>query len=487
MRSKIIQKALTFDDVLLVPAKSNLLPKETSYKTKLTDEIELNIPILSAAMDTVTTSNLAISLANEGGIGIIHKNMSPQEQAKEVAKVKKWESGVVVNPITLTSDQPVSDAIKIMKIENISGFPITDKNNELVGILTNRDLRCNKLEKNSTVADLMTNNLIVGSPSTTREEAERKMSENRIEKLPLVDENNKLVGLITLTDIAKRNNNPRACVDSEGRLRAGASVGVGEGTLERVKLLVEAGLDILVIDTAHGHNVSVSKRVSEVRSLYPKLAIIAGNVVTKEATKDLLLAGANVVKVGVGPGSICTTRIVAGVGVPQLTAVMDCATEAEKYGGTIIADGGIKFSGDIAKALAGGAHCVMLGSLFAGTEEAPGEKILSEGRTFKSYRGMGSIEAMKKGSKDRYFQDSDDEKQLIPEGIEGRIPFKGLLKDTVHQLVGGLGQTMFYTGCRTIDELRRNAQFVEITSASLKESHPHDVTITKEAPNYHKD
>ena len=487
MSSKIIQKALTFDDVLLVPAKSDLLPNETSYKTKLTDKIEMNIPILSAAMDTVTTSRLAIALANEGGIGIIHKNMTTEEQAKEVAKVKRWESGVVVNPITLSAEQPVSDAIKIMKMENISGFPITDDAGKLVGMLTNRDIRCQTSIGDAKVSDLMTSELITGTPKTSRAEAEKMMFENRIEKLPLVDAENKLVGLITLTDIAKRNNNPRACVDSKGRLRVGASVGVGAASIERAEALVAAGLDVLVIDTAHGHNAGVGETVTAVRKLYPDLAIVAGNVVTASATKDLIEAGADVVKVGVGPGSICTTRIVAGVGVPQLTAVMNCAEEAEKHGKTVIADGGIKYSGDMSKALAGGAHCVMMGSMFAGTEEAPGEKILAEGRTFKAYRGMGSIAAMKKGSKDRYFQDTDDDKKLIPEGIEGRIPFKGLLQDTVHQLVGGLGQTMFYTGCRTIEELRNNAQFVEITSASLKESHPHDVKITKEAPNYHVD
>ncbi len=484
MAGKIIQKALTFDDVLLVPAKSDLLPNETDYKTKLTDTIQLNIPILSAAMDTVTTAPLAIALAKEGGIGIIHKNMSPEEQAKEVLKVKRWESGVVLNPITLSQDQPVYDAIKIMRAEHISGFPITDENGKIVGILTNRDIR-GRREKGVKVSELMTPNPIVGTSKTTRDEAERIMVDNRIEKLPLVDENGILVGLITLTDISKRNNNPRACVDSQGRLRVGASVGVGEKGVERTALLVEAGVDVVVVDTAHGHNIGVANTVKEIRAKYPEIGIIAGNVVTAEATRELFEAGADSVKVGVGPGSICTTRIVAGVGVPQLTAVMNCAEVADEYNKTIIADGGIKYSGDMSKALAGGAHCVMMGSMFAGTEEAPGEKILAEGRTYKAYRGMGSIAAMKKGSSDRYFQDTTDEEKLIPEGIEGRIPFKGLLKDTVYQLVGGLGQTMFYTGCRTIQELRTKTQFVEITSASLKESHPHDVKITKEAPNYH--
>ncbi|MGL1901395.1 MAG: IMP dehydrogenase [Fibrobacterales bacterium] len=478
-----LKQGLTFDDVLLVPGESDIKPNQTSFKTKLTSEIELNIPILSAAMDTVTTSSLAIALANEGGLGIIHKNMTIQEQAAEVKAVKMWESGIVSHPITLSPNQPVADALNIMRQQNISGFPVIDEG-KLVGILTNRDLRGYTISDDTSVADLMTQELVTGTLETSLPEAKELMRQNRIEKLPLVDSDNKLCGLITLTDISKRENNPNACVDPDGHLRVGASVGIGPDSIERTNALVEAGVDVLVIDVAHGHNLDVAKRVKEIRSLHKDLAIVAGNIVTAAAVKALAEAGADVVKVGVGPGSICTTRIVAGVGVPQLTAVMDCATEGAKHGVTVIADGGIKYSGDIAKALAGGAACVMLGSLFAGTEEAPGERILAEGRSFKSYRGMGSIAAMKKGSSDRYFQADTDEKELIPEGIEGRIPYKGLLKDTVHQLVGGLGQAMFYVGCQTIPDMPKKTQFVQITSASLRESHPHDVKITKEAPNY---
>ena len=478
------RSALTFDDVLLVPQKSEMMPGDITFETQLTRNIKLNIPIMSAAMDTVTEANLAIALANEGGMGIIHKNNTPEEQANEVIKVKKWESGIITRPLTLDVDQPVSDAMYIMKNQRISGFPVL-QNGKLVGILTNRDLRGSSISSSVMVSEIMTQNPITGNPTTSLQQAKQIMHQHRIEKLPLVNDNNELMGLITLTDISKRENNPRSCIDDKGHLRVGAAVGVGPDAMDRVDELIKANTDVIVVDTAHGHNTSVADTVKLIKQKYPEQDIIAGNVVTKEAVRDLAKAGADCVKVGVGPGSICTTRIIAGVGVPQLTAVMDCAEEAAKAGICTIADGGIKYSGDIAKALAGGANAVMMGSLFAGTEESPGERILAEGRAFKSYRGMGSLGAMKKGGAERYFQgDIEEEKKLIPEGIEGRIPYKGLLKDTVHQLVGGVGQAMFYCGATNLEAFRNNAEFVQITSASLKESHPHDVTITKEAPNY---
>lgn len=475
---------LTFDDVLLVPGPSSVLPPQTSVKTKLTDLITLNVPILSAAMDTVTTSPLAISLALQGGVGIIHKNLSIQNQAEEVRTVKRWESGIVTDPITLDANQFVADAFQIMRIKRISGFPVLS-DGKVVGILTNRDLRTIGQDSKVKVSDVMTKNPITASPKISLAKAKEILNSNRIEKLLLVDAQNRLKGLVTLTDILKRESNPDACLDKNGQLVVGAAVGTGADTLERAKALVDAGVDILVVDTAHGHSVGVINMVKTLRKLYPKVALVGGNVATAEGVRDLAKAGADVVKVGIGPGSICTTRVVAGVGVPQFTAIVECAEEAKKHGITIIADGGIKFSGDLVKALAGGAHAAMLGSMFAGTEEAPGELILADGRTFKSYRGMGSLGAMKEGSKDRYFQnDVREDSKFVPEGIEGRVPYKGPLKDIVYQMVGGVRQALGYCGAANLEELRTKAKFVQITSAGLRESHPHDVTITKEAPNY---
>lgn len=475
---------LTFDDVLLVPGPSSVLPPQTSVKTKLTDLITLNVPILSAAMDTVTTSPLAISLALQGGVGIIHKNLSIQQQAEEVRAVKRWESGIVTDPITLDASQLVADAFKIMKLKKVSGFPVLSEG-KVVGILTNRDLRTIGQDSKVKVSDVMTKNPITASPKVSLAKAKEILNSNRIEKLLLVDAQNRLKGLVTLTDILKRESNPDACLDKNGQLVVGAAVGTGADTLDRAKALVEAGVDLLVVDTAHGHSNGVINMVKTLRKLYPKVGLVGGNVATPEGVRDLAKAGADIVKVGIGPGSICTTRVVAGVGVPQFTAIMECAEEAKKHGVTIIADGGIKFSGDLVKALAGGAHAAMLGSMFAGTEEAPGELILADGRTFKTYRGMGSLGAMKEGSKDRYFQnDVREDSKFVPEGIEGRVPYKGPLKDIVYQMVGGVRQALGYCGANNLEELRVKAKFVQITSAGLRESHPHDVTITKEAPNY---
>lgn len=475
---------LTFDDVLLVPGPSSVLPTQTSVKTKLADHITLNVPILSAAMDTVTTSPLAISLALQGGVGIIHKNLSIQNQADEVREVKRWESGIVTDPITLDADQFVSDAFLIMRRKRVSGFPVLSKG-KVVGILTNRDLRTIGQDSKAKVSDVMTKDPITASPKVSLAKAKEILNSNRIEKLLLVDSQNRLKGLVTLTDILKRESNPDACLDKNGQLVVGAAVGTGADTLDRAKALVDAGVDILVVDTAHGHNIGVINMVKTLRKLYPKVALVGGNVATAEGVRDLAKAGADIVKVGIGPGSICTTRVVAGVGVPQFTAIAECAEEARKHGVTIIADGGIKFSGDLVKALAGGAHAAMLGSMFAGTEEAPGELILADGRTFKSYRGMGSLGAMKEGSKDRYFQgDVREDSKFVPEGIEGRVPYKGPLRDIVYQMVGGVRQALGYCGAANLEELRTKAKFVQITSAGLRESHPHDVTITKEAPNY---
>jgi len=481
---KILGEAITYDDVLLVPAKSSVLPRETDVRTKLTRGIELNIPLISAAMDTVTESAMAIALAREGGIGILHKNMSIAGQAEEVDKVKRSESGMIRDPITLSPQRKVWEALEVMKKYSISGIPIVQDEN-LVGILTNRDLR---FEPNMDleVAKLMTNgNLVTAPVGTTLEEAEVILQKHRIEKLPVVDKNGKLKGLITFKDIQKKKRHPNACKDKHGRLRVGAAVGVTSDTVDRVAALIESGVDVIVIDTAHGHSRGVMEMVKEVKSRF-QVELIAGNVATAEAAKDLIKAGADAVKVGVGPGSICTTRVVAGVGVPQVTAILQCAKIAQGSEVPVIADGGIKQTGDIAKAIAAGADSVMIGGLFAGLEESPGEKVLYEGRSYKVYRGMGSLEAMRQGSKDRYFQDAEDDLQkLVPEGIEGRVPYKGTLGETVHQMVGGLRSAMGYCGCRTVAEMKKKAQFVRMTDAGLRESHPHDVVITKEAPNYH--
>ncbi|MFD3450467.1 IMP dehydrogenase [Microbacteriaceae bacterium 4G12] len=482
--SKFVKEGLTFDDVLLIPAKSEVLPREVSIKTTLSDTLQLNIPLISAGMDTVTEADMAIAMARQGGLGIVHKNMSIEQQAEQVDKVKRSESGVITDPFFLTPDHQVFDAEHLMGKYRISGVPIVNNQEEqkLVGILTNRDLRFIQ-DFSIKIYDVMTKeNLITASVGTTLAEAEKILQKHKIEKLPLVDENGILKGLITIKDIEKVIEFPNSAKDKQGRLLVGAAVGVTADALLRVDALVAAHVDVIVLDTAHGHSSGVLEKVREIREKYPKLNIIAGNVATAEATRDLIEAGANIIKVGIGPGSICTTRVVAGVGVPQLTAVYDCATEARKYGVPIIADGGIKYSGDMVKALAAGAHVVMLGSIFAGVSESPGETEIYQGRRFKVYRGMGSVGAMEKGSKDRYFQEGN--KKLVPEGIEGRVAYKGPLADTVHQLVGGLRAGMGYCGSKDLQDLRENAQFIRMTGAGLRESHPHDVQITKEAPNY---
>jgi IMP dehydrogenase len=481
---KIIGEAITYDDVLLVPAKSSVLPRDVDVSTQLTKNIRLNIPLLSAAMDTVTESEMAIAIAREGGIGIIHKNLSIERQAEEVDKVKRSESGMIMNPVTLTADKTVGDVLDLMTKFSVSGIPIV-ADGRLVGILTNRDLRFQP-NRSLKVADVMTSaNLITAPIGTTLEEAEVILQRHKIEKLPVVDKAGKLKGLITFKDIQKKKRYPNACKDKHGRLRVGAAVGVTADTLERVDALVKAGVDVVIIDTAHGHSRGVIEMLKKVKSKH-SIDVIAGNVGTAEAAKDLIKAGADCVKVGIGPGSICTTRVVAGVGVPQVTAVMECAAAARKFGVPVIADGGIKQTGDIAKAIAAGADCVMIGGLFAGLQESPGEKVLYEGRTYKLYRGMGSIDAMKEGSKDRYFQDvEDDVQKLVPEGIEGRVPFKGELSATVYQMVGGLRAAMGYCGAENVSALQERAQFVKMSAAGLRESHPHDIHITKEAPNYH--
>src|SRR5690625_42609 len=483
---KFAKEGLTFDDVLLVPAKSDVLPREVELKTELTPTLKLNAPLISAGMDTVTEAEMAIAMARQGGFGVIHKNMSIEEQAEMVDQVKRSESGVITDPFFLTPQHQVYDAEHLMGKYRISGVPIVNSIEErkLVGILTNRDLRFIH-DYSLEISKVMTSeNLITGSVGTTLEEAEGILQKHKIEKLPLVDESNILQGLITIKDIEKVIEFPNAAKDSQGRLLVGAAVGVTNDVMKRIEKLVEADVDVIVIDTAHGHSQGVLDQVKEVRREYPELNIIAGNVATAEATKALIEAGASVVKVGIGPGSICTTRVVAGVGVPQITAVYDCARAAQEYGVPIIADGGIKYSGDIVKALASGAHAVMLGSLFAGVAESPGEREIYKGRQYKVYRGMGSVGAMEAGSKDRYFQDSEDVKKLVPEGIEGRIAYKGPLEDTVHQLLGGLRSGMGYCGTKTLESLRNDAQLIRITNAGLRESHPHDVQITKEAPNY---
>jgi len=484
---KIIKEALTFDDVLLIPARSEVLPRDVQTRTRLTNNIYLNIPIISAGMDTVTEARLAIAMARQGGIGIIHKNMSIARQAEEVDRVKRSESGVIVDPFYLSPDNLISEAEALMSKYRISGVPVVNQDKKLVGILTNRDLRFVK-DYNRPIAEVMTDKGLVTAPvGTTVEEAKEALQEHKIEKLPLVDENNVLKGLITIKDIEKAEQFPNAAKDKQGRLLVGAAVGVSEDTMERVAALIKAEVDIIVVDTAHGHSVGVLKTVEKIKETYPEMEIVAGNVATAEATEDLIKAGADVVKVGIGPGSICTTRVVAGVGVPQITAIYDCAERARKFNIPVIADGGIKYSGDIVKALAAGADTVMLGSLLAGTEESPGELEIYKGRSYKVYRGMGSIGAMQEGSKDRYFQEREDLKKLVPEGIEGRVPYKGSLADTVYQLIGGVRAGMGYCGTATIEELHQKARFVRITSAGLRESHPHDINITKEAPNYSVD
>ncbi|CAM3062553.1 IMP dehydrogenase [Streptobacillus felis] len=481
--SKIVLEGLTFDDVLLIPQSSTIIPSEVDLKTKLTKKLTLNVPIISAAMDTVTEAELAIAIAREGGIGFIHKNMTIERQAEEVNKVKIFESGMITNPITLNVGSDLQEANEIMRKYKISGLPVINGENELLGIITNRDLKYRE-DLTSKVVDVMTKeNLITAKVGTTFEEAKKILLEHRIEKLPIV-ENGKLKGLITIKDIDNVSNYPNACKDDKGRLRVGAAVGIGTDTLRRVKALVEAGVDIITVDSAHGHSHGVIEKIKEIRREFPNLNLIGGNIVTKEAAIALVEAGVDAVKVGVGPGSICTTRVISGVGMPQLSAVMEVAEYCNEKGIGVIADGGIKLSGDIVKAIAAGADCVMLGGLLAGTHESPGEEILYNGRAYKSYVGMGSLVAMKRGSKDRYFQLESATDKLVPEGIESMVPLKGKLKDVLFQLCGGLRSGMGYCGTPTIEDLKVNGKFVKITNAGLKESHPHDVIVTKEAPNY---
>jgi IMP dehydrogenase len=482
--TKKITKAITFDDILLVPAKSKVLPRDVNVSTRLTKNITLNIPILSAAMDTVTESELAIAMAREGGIGILHKNMTVEKQASEVDRVKRSESGMILDPITLKVNQTVGDANRLMERYKISGFPIVNDANELIGVLTNRDLRFEP-NPNLKVSELMTKeNLITAPVGTTLLQAEKILQKHKIEKLPVVDKKGKIKGLITFKDIIKRKKHPFAAKDSNGRLICGAAVGISSDTIERVEALVHASVDVVVVDTAHGHSQGVLDMVRRIKNKF-SIDVIAGNVATAEGTLALIKAGADAIKVGIGAGSICTTRVVAGVGMPQISAVFNAVSAAKKYNVPIISDGGIKQTGDIPKAIAAGADCIMVGGLLAGTEESPGEKVLYEGRVFKMYRGMGSLEAMKAGSGDRYFQDPEEElSKLVPEGIEGRVPYKGPLSDVIYQMVGGLRAAMGYCGAGTIADLQNNSEFIEITNAGLKESHPHDVIVTKEAPNY---
>ena len=481
--NKIVMEGLTFDDVLLIPQASNILPHEVSLKTKLTKKLELNVPILSAAMDTVTEANLAIAIAREGGIGFIHKNMTIERQAEEVAKVKRYESGMITQPITLGANATLEEALILMKNYKISGLPIVDGESNLKGIITNRDLKYRE-NLSLKVEEVMTkDNLITAPVGTTLEEAKSILLEHRIEKLPIV-EGTKLKGLITIKDIDNTINYPNAAKDHHGRLRVGAAVGVGPDAIRRVTALVEAGVDIITVDSAHAHSAGVVNRIKEIRSEFPELDIIGGNLVTKEAALDLIEAGVNAVKVGIGPGSICTTRVVAGVGVPQISAVMEVAEVCHEKGIGVIADGGIKLSGDVVKAIAAGADCVMLGGMLAGTDEAPGEEVLYNGRKYKTYDGMCSLAAMKRGSSDRYFQLESATEKLVPEGIESMVPHRGALKDTIYQICGGLRSGMGYCGTPTIEDLKTKGKFVKITGAGLAESHPHDVIITKEAPNY---
>ena len=477
----IIREGLTFDDVLLVPQKSSVLPREVDLSVQLAKNLKLNIPMLSAAMDTVTDSRMAIAIAREGGLGIIHKNMSIEAQASQVDKVKRSENGVITDPFFLSPEHKVKDAQELMARYRISGVPITE-NGRLVGILTNRDLRF-ETDFDQPIGNVMTkDNLITAPVGTDLETAKAILAKHRVEKLPIVDENYNLRGLITIKDIQKSAKYPNSARDERGRLLCGAAVGVTMDTMDRVAALVGAGVDVIGLDTAHGHSEGVLKMVEKIRAAYPELTLMAGNVATAAACEDLIKSGADIVKVGIGPGSICTTRVVAGIGVPQITAIMDCAEAADKYGKTIVADGGIKYSGDIPKAIAAGASAVMMGSLFAGTEESPGATEIYQGRSYKVYRGMGSLAAMAEGSKDRYFQEG--QKKLVPEGVEGRVPYKGTLADTVFQLIGGLRSSMGYCGTESIQALRERGEFIRITNAGLVESHPHDINITKEAPNY---
>lgn len=479
-----IKEGLTYDDVLLVPAYSEVLPKDVVLKSKLTRNIEVNTPIVSAAMDTVTESNLAIAIAQQGGIGVVHKNMTIEAQALEVRKVKRSESGMILDPVTLLETAIVSDALQLMSENKIGGIPVIDENNTLKGIVTNRDLRFEKNQQRPIKEVMTSKNIITTTENTDLATAEGILQENKIEKLPVVNEHNKLIGLITFRDIIKVKEHPNSCKDQYGRLRVAAAVGVTNDTLDRVTALVEAGVDAIVIDTAHGHTQGVVTKLKEVKAHFPNLEVIVGNIATAEAAKYLVEAGADAVKVGIGPGSICTTRVIAGVGVPQLTAVNEVAKALEGTGVPVIADGGIRYTGDLVKAIAAGADTIMLGSMFAGVEESPGETIIYQGRKFKTYRGMGSLEAMQKGSKDRYFQDAEDDvKKLVPEGISGRVPFKGKLNEVMYQIIGGLRSGMGYCGAPDIQTLK-GARFVRITAAGMHESHPHDVTITREAPNY---
>ena len=488
MSNKILGEALTFDDVLLLPQESNVLPREVDVSTRLTRQIRLNIPLVSAAMDTVTEARMAIALAREGGLGIIHKNMPIERQASEVDQVKRSESGMINNPITLTPDKSIRDALELMRHYRISGIPIveaTTNGEKLVGILTNRDMRF-ETNLDQRLSEVMTREKLVTAPvGTTLEEAERKLQKHRIEKLLIVDENGQLKGLITVKDIQKKKTHPNAAKDAQGRLRAGAAVGVAKDSMERAAALVQNEVDVLVVDTAHGHSQGVIKTVRQLRKAFPNIQLIAGNVATEDGAAALIDAGVDAVKVGIGPGSICTTRIVAGVGVPQITAIMECVKACQRHDVPLIADGGIKQTGDAAKAIAAGADTVMMGNMFAGTEESPGEMIYLEGRSFKVYRAMGSLAAMKQGSSDRYFQEGEtNQKKLVPEGIEGRVPYRGKISDIVYQFVGGLRAAMGYVGAANIDELKTRARFIKITAAGLRESHPHDIIVTHEAPNY---
>lgn len=479
-----IQEGLTYDDVLLAPAYSEVLPRDVKLSSRFSRKIELNSPIVTAAMDTVTEANMAIAIAQQGGIGVIHKNMSIEEQAKNVRKVKRSESGMIIDPITLHQGAIVKDALALMKENSIGGIPVVDENKKLIGIVTNRDLRFEKNEERPVIEVMTSENLITTLESIELSKAEVILQENRIEKLPVVDADNNLIGLITYRDIIKVKEHPTSCKDELGRLRVAAAVGVTDDTVQRVESLVTAGVDAIVIDTAHGHTKGVVSKLKAVKDKFPELNVIVGNIATAEAAKYLVEAGADAVKVGIGPGSICTTRIIAGVGVPQLSAINDVAKAIKGSGVPVIADGGIRYTGDIVKALAAGADSVMLGSMFAGVEESPGETIIYEGRKFKSYRGMGSIEAMQQGSKDRYFQDAEDDiKKLVPEGISGRVPYKGSLSEVMYQIIGGIRAGMGYCGAATVEKLK-GSKFVRITSAGVRESHPHDVSITREAPNY---
>lgn len=479
-----VSEGLTYDDVLLLPAYSQVLPKDVQLKSKFTRNITVNTPVVSAAMDTVTESKLAISIAQQGGIGVIHKNMSIEEQALQVRKVKRSESGMIIDPVTITKNATVADALDLMRENKIGGIPVVDENKILKGIVTNRDLRFEKV-LNRPIKEVMTSeNLVTTTENTNLSEAEEILQANKIEKLPVIDSNNKLIGLITFRDIIKVKEHPNSCKDQFGRLRVAAAIGVTQDSLERATALIDAGVDAIVIDTAHGHTEGVVSKLKEVKKTFPQIDIVVGNIATAEAAKFLAEAGADAVKVGIGPGSICTTRVIAGVGVPQLTAVNEVAQALEGTGIPVIADGGVRYTGDLVKAIAAGADTIMLGSMFAGVEESPGETIIYQGRKFKTYRGMGSLEAMQKGSKDRYFQaNEDDVKKLVPEGIAGRVPFKGKLVEVMYQLVGGLRSGMGYCGAPTVEKLK-GAKFVRITAAGMHESHPHDVTITREAPNY---